>query len=239
MNLLIIDDEKALRNGLVNYLRGMDTPFDEVLSAASGKEALAVFETHSIAAALVDINLGDINGLDLIETIQHRYPQVLITIISGYDDFDFARRAIKLKVFDYLLKPIPKSDLKKLMTNLACQLATTPVPQEAGHDLAAAGKQYIESHYSDKQLNLAQTAQSLFVSDSYLSKQMKETYGESFSEYLIRHRIEKAQELLKDPHLRYSVTDIAHKVGYEDPHYFSRVFRKKVGLSPLQYRQQE
>lgn len=237
-NLLIVDDEQALRNGLAHYLSQLAPPFDVVDTAANGQQALAYFEHHSVAAALIDINLGDLNGLDLIELINQRSPQTLIVIISGYDDFDFARRAVKLNVLDYLLKPIPRSDLQKLMQTFKTQLTPTVTVRTASTtNLAQSGQAYIEAHYSDHNLSLAQAAQRLFVSETHLSKQLKQNCGQTFSEYLIDYRMTKAQELLRNPSLQYSVGEIAHKVGYEDAHYFSRVFRKKVGVSPLQYRQ--
>jgi len=236
-SLLIVDDERALRHGLAHYLQGLDSPFEPILTAASGQEALTICEQQPIAAALVDINLGDINGLDLIKLINQRYPQTLVVIISGYDDFDFARRAIKLNVLDYLLKPIPRSDLKKLLATLTQALPTTCSTKPTTTDLATRGKAYIDTHYSDKTLSLTQTAQALFVSETHLSKQLKQTLGVTFSEYLTTCRLQKAQELLRHSQLQYTITEIANKVGYDDPHYFSRVFRKKLGQSPLQYRQ--
>nr|WP_253955880.1 AraC family transcriptional regulator [Lactiplantibacillus pentosus] len=105
--------------------------------------------------------------------------------------------------------------------------------------LADNVKSYIESHYSEKGLSLGQVASALFVSDTYLSRQLKQVYGRTFSEYLIAYRIQRAQELLTSPILQYTVTAIANKVGYEDPHYFSRLFRKKTGLSPIQFRERQ
>lgn len=115
--LLIIDDEKALREGLAGYIRTIPSPFQQVLIAADSQEALTLFEKQSVAVAFVDINLPDMNGLDLIHLLNQRYPDTIIVIISGFDDFDFARRAITLNVYDYLLKPIPKTDLKKFSLN--------------------------------------------------------------------------------------------------------------------------
>lgn len=236
--LLIIDDEQALRNGLAHYLTTLPGPFDNVATADSGRAALAMFEQAPVAAALVDINLGDMNGLDLIDLINKRYPQTLIVIISGFDDFDFARRAIKLNVLDYLLKPIPRSDLQKLMTTFATRLSCTSAVEPTAEGVAETVKTYIEAHYSEKNLALSQVAQRLFVSEAHLSKQFKQATGDTFLEYLIDYRLQKAQELLQNTALQYTVTAIANKVGYEDPHYFSRLFRKKTGQSPVQFREQ-
>lgn len=236
--LLIVDDEQALRNGLAHYLKTVPSPFDEIGTAASGQAALAYFEQQPVVAALIDINLGDLNGLDLIELINERYPQTLVVIISGFDDFDFARRAVQLKVLDYLLKPIPRADLQRLMQTFTAKLVPQPAPTPSPTDLATQVKGYIKAHYSEKSLSLSQVARRLFVSETYLSKQLKQGCGRTFSEYLIDYRIQRAQELLTSPNLQYTVTAIANKVGYEDAHYFSRLFKKKTGHSPIQYRQQ-
>lgn len=236
-DLLIVDDERALREGLAGYLRKIVSPFDNIYTAASGQAALQCLEEKNIAAALVDINLGDMNGLDLIEIMKSRSPHTILVIISGYDDFDFARRAIKLGVYDYLLKPIPKTDLQHLLQNLATawqQPAPPPIPE---NNLVETVIRYLENHYSEKNLTLTQVAQRFFVSETYLSKQMKQTLGASFSEYLINFRLQKAQELLQDAQLRYTIAEIAFKVGYEDAHYFSRLFKKKLTCSPKEYRQ--
>ena len=238
-NILIIDDEKQIREGLANYLRLLKTPFDQIYTASSGQETLTFFEKTSFSVALVDINLGDMNGLDLIDILSHRYPETRIVIISGFDDFEFARRAIKLNVYDYLLKPIPKSDLSRLMDTLAKEIDAKSENNYRQTDIIQKSKEYIETHYNDKNLSLNQIATRLFVSESYLSKQMKATLGKNFSDFLIDLRIEKAKELLSDPDLLYTVSQIAHKVGYEDAHYFSRLFKKKTGNSPVQFRNEK
>ncbi len=111
------------------------------------------------------------------------------------------------------------------------------VDEGTSRSLAMNVKDYIETHYSEKGLSLSQVASALFVNEGYLSRQLKQTYGRTFSEYLIEYRIQKAQELLRNLTLQYTVTAIANKVGYEDPHYFSRLFRKKTGFSPVQFRE--
>lgn len=242
-NLLIVDDEKALREGLAGYIRRTTSFFSQVLTAKSGTAALACFETQPIAAALIDINLGDFNGLDLIALLNKRYPETLLVVISGYDDFEFVRKALTLKVHDYLLKPIPLSDLKNLLTELEQQLQTAPVPAQPAiasvQPLSQMAYDYIENNYFDRSISLQQTAQALFISTSQLNKLLKKDYQQTFSELLIRCRLQKAKELLSQTNLHYPIAEIAGKVGYDDPHYFSRLFRKKIGIPPIQYREQQ
>ena len=243
-NLLIIDDEKIIREGMTNYLPLLGVKKEHITQAASGQQALDLLEKQKIHVAFVDINLPDMNGLDLIQIITQRFSEILIVVISGFDEFEFARRAIQLHVFDYLLKPIPKTDLEKLVHKVNHQLAQLSVNvctenEKSYENLAQKAKKYIEHHYTDATLSLTKAASSLFVSGSYLSKQMKEELGYTFSEYTTAYRLSKAKELLSDPKLQYTIAEIARKVGYKDQHYFSRLFKKVYACSPLHYQKNE
>lgn len=237
--LLLVDDEKPVREGLAAYIRQAAPFFSKVLTAKNGNTALEIFEQTAVDVALIDINLGDFNGLDLVALIKKRFSEVLIVVISGYDDFEYVRKALTLNVQDYLLKPIPRSDLAKLLQDLEQRLK--PKPQSvvtSQPNLTQMAYRYIEQNYPDRSISLQQTANALFISTSQLNKLLKKGYGNTFSELLIQYRLDKAKELLQ-AELHYPVSEIANKVGYDDPHYFSRLFRKKIGQSPVQYRTQQ
>ncbi|MEN8904373.1 MAG: helix-turn-helix transcriptional regulator, partial [Clostridiales bacterium] len=87
--------------------------------------------------------------------------------------------------------------------------------------------------YKD-QITLNQVAEHIYLSPYYMSRLFKKELGKNFSEYLIEVRIKKAKELLKD--VRYKIYEIAYMVGIKDAHYFSRIFKKYVFLSPSEYR---
>lgn len=94
--------------------------------------------------------------------------------------------------------------------------------------------QYIHGHYA-QHLTLEDMAQQAYLSPAYFGRIFKEGMGESFSAYLTRVRIEHSKELLRYETIR--LTDIAQLVGFEDQSYFSRVFKRIVGMSPRQYRE--
>ncbi|WP_261131521.1 response regulator [Bacillus sp. Marseille-Q3570] len=96
-----------------------------------------------------------------------------------------------------------------------------------------SAKEYIEKHYSEP-LTLEMVASHVELSPYYLSKLFKEKKGITFIDFLTNVRIEKAKEYMLDPEI--SVKEVCFKVGYKDPNYFSRVFKKIVGQSPKQYR---
>ena len=96
-------------------------------------------------------------------------------------------------------------------------------------------RRYLEKHLSS-QLTLAETAKQVGMSVSGLTHYLRGKYHCSFKELLIEMRLKKAAEMLKNEKSR-KISDIAAAVGYDDPHYFSRLFRKYRGISPSALRQ--
>ena len=93
--------------------------------------------------------------------------------------------------------------------------------------------QYMDNHYYDK-ITLEKLAEMVYLSPSYLSRIFKKETGYTINEYLIQVRIEKAKRLLHRKDLR--VTDVADAVGFDDQSYFTKVFRRMVGTTPLKYK---
>lgn len=95
-------------------------------------------------------------------------------------------------------------------------------------------KSYVDKNYADDELTLNEVAEKLFVSESYISRLYKKELGKTFNEYLTSLRIEKAKKYLLYPYSK--VYEVAEKVGYKTQHYFSRVFKAGVGMTPLEYK---
>lgn len=106
VNLIIADDEIAIRQGLEKLVTGFDLGVNCVGTAADGEQALGLVEQLRPQLLLVDINMPKLNGLDMIAQAKRLIPNGKIIVIWGYDNFDFVRQALRLGVFDYLLKPI-------------------------------------------------------------------------------------------------------------------------------------
>ncbi len=96
-------------------------------------------------------------------------------------------------------------------------------------------KDFIDAHFTDPNLLLNEVAAMVNLSPSHFSVVFGRETGESFKDYLTRVRIERAKELLRTTNMKCS--EVAYQSGYNDPHYFSYVFRKNTGLPPQQYRQ--
>jgi two-component system response regulator YesN len=101
-------------------------------------------------------------------------------------------------------------------------------------EIIEKSREYIRAHYSDGSVSLFSVAESVGLSPNHFSTIFSQETGETFIEHLTRTRLLKAQELLRSTPARAS--EIAYMVGYNDPHYFSYVFKKRVGTSPSEYR---
>lgn len=100
--------------------------------------------------------------------------------------------------------------------------------------LIRRAQEYIERRYTDPELSLNEVAAHVNLSASHFSAIFSQETGKTFKEYLIEARIRKAKELLRMTSLRSA--DIAYQVGYSDPHYFSSVFKKNTGFTPMEFR---
>jgi two-component system, response regulator YesN len=102
--------------------------------------------------------------------------------------------------------------------------------------MISQAKEYIDNHYMEPNLSLGDVATHANLSASHFSVVFGQETGQNFKEYLIEIRIKKAKEFLRTTALRSA--DIAYQVGYNDPHYFSYVFKKNTGFSPTKFRSQ-
>ena len=98
-------------------------------------------------------------------------------------------------------------------------------------------KNFIASHYHNESLSIKDISDHVFLSTSYICTLFKTETGQTLNQYITKYRIDKAKKLLADP--RNKVSDISSKVGYSDGNYFGKTFKKIVGLSPTEYREQE
>ncbi|WP_158299628.1 response regulator [Paenibacillus antri] len=109
--LVIVDDNRLEREGLGNVLDWRSLKVDIVGTFANGKQALERFDGLRPDVLLTDIQMPVMNGLQLAEAIREKWPETRIIFMSSYDEFDYARSALRLQVEDYLLKPIRKEAL--------------------------------------------------------------------------------------------------------------------------------
>lgn len=111
-NVLIVDDEQLIRQGLRARIEYLGIDVDEIFEADNGLMALGIQDEHPIDLVITDIRMPDMDGLELIQEMQKKNNQIKFIVLSGYAEFSYAETAIRLGVKAYLLKPVSNDDLK-------------------------------------------------------------------------------------------------------------------------------
>lgn len=113
MNILLVEDEPPILREIEHYITKFGEPFHVFATAADGQYAKELIDTYhnEIDYLLTDIQIPMINGLELIKYVEENYPEILCSILTGFDDFSYAQRAIRLRVLDYILKPVDEAVL--------------------------------------------------------------------------------------------------------------------------------
>jgi two-component system response regulator YesN len=111
LKLIIVDDEPLYRQYLVESVDWENYGFEICCEAKNGLDALEKIEVFKPDIALVDINMPFMNGLELMEKLRQQYPNMAIILVTGHNEFDYARKAIKLGALDYILKPFSNDEL--------------------------------------------------------------------------------------------------------------------------------
>mgnify|MGYP002691093790 CR=1 FL=1 len=109
--VLIVDDEKMIRMGMKNAIDWKKLEVDDVFTAASGNEALKILKEEGPEIMVTDIQMTEMTGLELIEKAKEKVPDLRVIVLTGYDNFEYARQSIRLEVQDFFLKPIDEEDL--------------------------------------------------------------------------------------------------------------------------------
>lgn len=128
--VLLVDDEEDVREGLVVEVDWEALDLRIVGLAENGREALEMAERVEPDIVVTDISMPFMNGLELAQRLRKRNPLVKVVILTGYDEFDYARQAISLSVDEYLLKPFSAGHLTELLTRLRAQMASEVAERE-------------------------------------------------------------------------------------------------------------
>ena len=239
--VLIVDDEPVIVEGLRTIVDWEKYNCVVVGTASSGKEGLEMTEKYQPDILFTDIRMPGMDGLTMIAALRSEHRNMQIVILTGYRDFEYARTALNLGVFRYLVKPSKMKELDEAMESLTERLdklgrskeaETFEDTENANNFVVKQALSYIEQHYKEK-LQLTDVAEKVYVSHWHLSKLLNST-GKSFSDLLNEVRIENAKKLMEDSSLH--IADISERVGFADTAHFSRVFKKYTGMSAGEYR---
>ena len=239
IKVLVIDDEEKTR-GLIKLLINKELGINMICEATNGEEGIAVIKQKYPDIVITDIKMPIVDGLELTQKALAYNPDLIIIMISAYEEFEYAQRAIKLGVSDYLLKPIRKSELNEALEKAIMRVKERRLKygisekESASRPVIQQVLEYVREHLSDQDLSLSTVAAHFFLNSSYLSRLFKREVGEPFIEYLTKARIERAIWYLENTDKK--AYEIAELVGVVDATYFSKCFKKNRGMSIHDYK---
>jgi two-component system, response regulator YesN len=107
----IVDDDRIIRRGLVNTIPWERYGYQLVGEASDGEQGLKLIDDFQPQIVISDIKMPFMDGLEMARIAKEKYPEIKLILLTGYDDFTYAQEAIKIRAFDYLLKPVDKEVL--------------------------------------------------------------------------------------------------------------------------------
>jgi two-component system, response regulator YesN len=257
LKVLLVDDEAPILNNLNRVLPWEDMGMTVSGMARSGMEALRMAEEERPDLVLCDIRMPVMDGLTFIGKLRELGLNSEVLLLTGYQEFDYAKEAIRLGVKEYICKPIHYEELGNKVRDIGVQIRSRqfkdklynsiPLFQEVPpgeqdnsrkttEQLMNAAVQYISEHLNSD-IGIDEVAHHLGISGSYFCLLFKNRFAMTFVEYVTLQRMEAAKFMLANTDL--SITAIGSGVGYQERRYFTKVFHKQTGMTPKEYRDQK
>jgi signal transduction histidine kinase/ligand-binding sensor domain-containing protein/DNA-binding response OmpR family regulator len=247
--ILVVEDNREIRNYIKLILGDLYT----ICTANNGIEGLEIAKRKNIDFIISDVMMPKMNGFEFCKIIKTdvNTSHIPFIIISAKTETKDKLEGYKLGIDAYLTKPFNKHELVLIIKNilikkqeqidylsnlLHLQNKHSKAPNINQLDLNLIKRiQEYALDYS-KKMSIEELAHSLSTSRTQLHRKVKSLSGMSITNYLNHIKIEKAKNLLSTTKL--TISEIAYDVGFEDPAYFSRAFKKIVNISPVTYRQE-
>ena len=121
-SIILVDEEEEVSKSIIKKIEWQAAGFHVVGDAENGEDAMEKIEVLEPDVVLTDIRMPYMDGLALAEKVRQRYPSMKVVIFSGYDDFEYAQRAIKLNVTEYILKPVNVEELTSILKKIKASL---------------------------------------------------------------------------------------------------------------------
>ncbi|MGH4120508.1 response regulator transcription factor [Clostridium sp.] len=255
IKVIIVEDENFIRKGLINTVDWLSMDCIIAGEAANGEEGLKKIIKIRPDLVITDIKMPIMSGIDMLQKAVLIYDFEKL-ILTSYSEFTYAKSAIDLKVFDYLLKPIDEDKLKETIKKVKNKINDKKIYDEFKNGMkdyknidvenldyylkpntkkskyTDAMICYVKENYS-KKIGIEDIANNLGVSSSYLSRNFKEQTAQTFHDFLNRYRVQRSIELLINSD--YKVYEISYMVGFNEYKHFATVFKKYIKASPLEF----
>lgn len=240
---MVVEDEPLIRQNVIKKIDSLNLPLTLCAEVSDGILAMEYIAKLLPNLIITDIRMPQCDGLELAKFIKENHPSIKTIILSGYNEFSYAQKAMRYNVCDYLLKPLKTDALQETLQRVLLSLDSNIDKLSCLHvnsydmppeKICKLMLDYFQNHYKEE-ISISSLADTLGFSMEYLARIFKKETGLSPSKYLTNLRINEAKLLLLS-HSSLEVGRIGEMVGYKDAFYFSRVFKSNVNLTPSEYR---
>ena len=239
--VMIVDDEMYVRNGIVEQIDWKSLGCSICATAENGLEALELYQKQKPDLIISDIRMPKCDGIELLQRLRDQGENVQVIFLTAFDEFSYARDALRLLAADYILKPFEDGELENSVRHILPKLQKEKAePFDVLSDsnrFVRASISIIEKEYADPQLSIASIAEELSISEGYISRLFKKEMNTTIAAYITQYRMKRAAHYLKDRH-NYKVYEVCEMCGYSDVAYFSAIFHKVYNMTPTAYQNQ-
>ena len=264
--VLLVDDEQIERMALAKKIDRYYGDKVEIYHAVNGREAVAMCGEQKNDIVIMDISMPEMNGVMAAKYIRKMDDECSIIFLSAYDDFEYARNAIKVRALDYLLKPCDMNDLLAVMDTALQKLDKENVfngnsisGKEQNKETEICGsnannvrenrpKRTDNVRNSDEQTTikyLKEYVENNYIYDISMQEAAEEMgysdayFSKLFKQYFKAYLTEYRIKKAKEllSNTNHSIKDISRMVGYTDSNYFAKIFKRLVGEIPSKYRE--
>lgn len=250
-SVVIIEDEALIRKGLCYTIDWASLSCLVVGEAENGEEGFNLINELRPDIVLLDINMPKLNGIEMLSKFENIDFQIII--LSGYDEFEYAKKAITFDACAYLLKPLDDRELfsavEKAKKRISISSNKMKVEEEFTRAISKLDLEnieldnnysettreiikYIENNYPEK-IMIDDLANYTYRSKSSINSKFKEDTGRTINSYINRYRIKESIRLMKDTDE--TIDSISESVGFSNYRYFISVFKKYIDMTPTEF----
>ena len=239
-SVVIVEDEYWTLKGIIEVFPWAEYNMEITSSFAEPIAAVEYILKSKPDIVITDIEMPEMSGIALIKKLRERKCKSLIVVLSAHPNFEYAQKLIPLRIFEYCLKPFSREDASNILNRLKISLdSKSEILTDIDlHDYNSPNTRfrnivsYVNNHYNEN-FTLEDLCADYNLNPDYCNKLFIRQYGCTYSNYLKNLRMEKACYLLRQNE---SIANVAAMVGYNDYYYFSKIFKKHVGVTPYQYK---
>ncbi|MDO5407874.1 MAG: response regulator [Eubacteriales bacterium] len=215
--LIIADDEENIRLGIRDCICWENLGLEVAGTASNGKEALELIRQIKPDVAIMDVNMPDMTGLEVIDAVrEERISDTSFLILSGYDQFSYVQQALKLRVVDYLLKPCSPTEIQNVVSETLRRRANTRVLTNFFREQSDSDMEFIQM-----EPNFLDDAD--LVNDRSPENKSKNSTMSAAVDYIRTHYAEALS------------LDVVSEVAGVSPAYLSSLFRQELDISFVDY----